>query len=266
MATQKIRVLSVRQPYADQMIYGDKWAELRTWKTPYRGPVYIHASRWDGPSSQGSPGPGTTGAIIGRVQLVDCVSEEDLSAICLSSGKRRSRLPATLGRLADVLSEASVIWEHGIGEWNWIVLDPAPLITPIPAMGKLNLWNAEFSEESLSCGNVFPNSGRPLSCDYPDISSKEVEFVPLTRPNGWVANLLFDVLEKAGPEGHQMTQRRLRQLASEWEREVSHLERILTSSPQFERVPGKPERRQWWRIRQGTMEYRRTSNTRKPRT
>lgn len=263
---QSIRVLSVRQPYADQIIHGDKWAELRTWKTPYRGPVYIHASRWDGSPSQGSPGPGQTGAIIGRVKLVDCVSEEDLLAISMNAGKRRNRLPASLGRLADVLSAASVSWDHGIGEWNWIVLDPQPLIVPIPALGKLNLWNAEFLPQSLGCGGVTPDCGRPAASDYPNISSKEVEFVPVARPDGWVANLLFDVLEKAGPEGHQMTQRRLRELASVWEREVDHLERILTSSPQFERVPGKPERGQWWRIRQGEMEYRRGSNVRKPRS
>ena len=263
MPPQKIRVLSVRQPYADEIIHGDKWNELRTWKTPYRGPVYIHASRWDGPSSQGSPGPGETGAIIGRVQLVDCLAEADLSAVRLNSGKRRNRLPASLRQLADVLAAVPVSWDHGIGDWNWIVLEPVPLCRPIPALGKLNLWNAEFPEERLACGEASLECGRPRVSDYPVLSLPEVEFVPVTRPNGWVANLLYDVLDKAGVEGHQMTQKRLRQLSTQWQRDIAHLQQILTSCPQFERVPGKPEKGQWWRIRQGTMEYRRPTKTRR---
>jgi hypothetical protein len=38
------RVLSVRQPWAWAIACGRKKVENRTWKTPYRGTVYIHAS------------------------------------------------------------------------------------------------------------------------------------------------------------------------------------------------------------------------------
>lgn len=38
------RVLSIRQPWAWAIAAGRKKLENRTWRTPYRGPVFIHAS------------------------------------------------------------------------------------------------------------------------------------------------------------------------------------------------------------------------------
>jgi hypothetical protein len=38
------RVLSIRQPWAWAICTGRKKVENRTWNTPYRGTVYIHAS------------------------------------------------------------------------------------------------------------------------------------------------------------------------------------------------------------------------------
>lgn len=36
--------LSVRQPWASLIAWGDKTIEHRSWETPYRGPLLIHAS------------------------------------------------------------------------------------------------------------------------------------------------------------------------------------------------------------------------------
>ncbi len=41
---EEIKVLSIRQPYATQILYEVKQIEYRTWKTDYRGRIYIHAS------------------------------------------------------------------------------------------------------------------------------------------------------------------------------------------------------------------------------
>ena len=46
MVFQTISVLSIKQPHADHIIFGDKWCENRTWQTRYRGPLFIHASQW----------------------------------------------------------------------------------------------------------------------------------------------------------------------------------------------------------------------------
>jgi hypothetical protein len=34
MSADSIRVLSIRQPFADEVIFGDKWNEIRSWRTP----------------------------------------------------------------------------------------------------------------------------------------------------------------------------------------------------------------------------------------
>lgn len=40
-----MKVISIKQPYASLIAYGYKEYEFRTWKTNYRGKIYIHASK-----------------------------------------------------------------------------------------------------------------------------------------------------------------------------------------------------------------------------
>jgi len=40
-----MKALSIRQPWAWAIIHAGKDVENRTWTTPYRGPLLIHASR-----------------------------------------------------------------------------------------------------------------------------------------------------------------------------------------------------------------------------
>jgi len=83
-----LKVLSVQQPFADDIIFGDKNIEYRSWKTDYRGPIWIHASRWESrpdpedlTDPEFPPGPKTLGAIIGVVELVTCFESSDLSLV-----------------------------------------------------------------------------------------------------------------------------------------------------------------------------------------
>lgn len=39
------KAISIRQPWADLIVWGDKDIENRGWYTSYRGPIFIHASR-----------------------------------------------------------------------------------------------------------------------------------------------------------------------------------------------------------------------------
>ncbi len=85
-----IRVLSVKQPWAWATIHAGRDVDCRRWRTPYRGPVFIHASArtsqadYDAflafisarklidpaivPALQDLP----LGGLIGRATLVDC--------------------------------------------------------------------------------------------------------------------------------------------------------------------------------------------------
>jgi hypothetical protein len=87
-----MRALTILQPWAELIARGVKRVENRTWKTPHRGPLAIHAgksrkvmesedpSEW--PERYGIEMPRaeelTFGAIIAIAELVDCVRVEDL--------------------------------------------------------------------------------------------------------------------------------------------------------------------------------------------
>ena len=40
-----MKTISIKQPWVSLIMSGDKKYEFRTWKTNYRGPLYIHASK-----------------------------------------------------------------------------------------------------------------------------------------------------------------------------------------------------------------------------
>lgn len=120
MAGDDARVLTIRQPWAWAIIHGGKDVENRTWPTKHRGPLLIHAGSAFEPEgyekvkdlvSQDPPLPGELirGAIIGVVELVDCVRDSDSA------------------------------WAVD-GQWHWCLRNPRPLDHAIPCPGRLSLW------------------------------------------------------------------------------------------------------------------------------
>jgi hypothetical protein len=71
------RAFSVRQPYAEQIMRGEKKIEYRSILTHVRGRVYVYASNTPGPLEEyeamdAKPGDFPTGVIVGTVEIVDC--------------------------------------------------------------------------------------------------------------------------------------------------------------------------------------------------
>ena len=120
----------MRPPHADNIVFGDKWCENRTWRTRYRGPLFIHSSRWDGPGDQPSPGGGVIGAIIGQIELVDVVDLEapDSSLLTLQKAARKHGL-----------STMRASMEHVCGPVCFLLTNSKALVEPIPCGGKLNI-------------------------------------------------------------------------------------------------------------------------------
>ena len=69
--------LSIRQPFAEQILRGTKKIEYRSIPTRIRGRVYIYASKKDRKDIYEEMGedPGTfpTGVIVGIVEIKDCL-------------------------------------------------------------------------------------------------------------------------------------------------------------------------------------------------
>ncbi len=70
-----MKALSLRQPYAELIIRGDKTIEIRTWNTKFRGEFLIHAAQrifeQDCIKFGINPKNIATGKIIGKVKLID---------------------------------------------------------------------------------------------------------------------------------------------------------------------------------------------------
>lgn len=114
-----MKILTVKQPWAWGLIHGPKRIENRSWVTDYRGPLLIHAG-----SSRTALGDEeglfpdlppydrlVYGAVIGVVDLVDCVPVERVTD--------------------DPFAE---------GPWCWVTANPRPLPRAFPCRGMLGLW------------------------------------------------------------------------------------------------------------------------------
>lgn len=85
---QQLRALSIRQPYAEQILNGTKVIEYRSVKTNIRERVYIYASLSMGDRDEIAAGAEALdktidefkkiprGVLVGSVELVDCVGEQ----------------------------------------------------------------------------------------------------------------------------------------------------------------------------------------------
>ncbi|HVW01020.1 MAG TPA: ASCH domain-containing protein [Planctomycetaceae bacterium] len=152
----EVRVLSIRQPFADLILSGRKWCENRTWPTNHTGAMYVHASTWDADArrewkaarrdpAQELPTGGRTGAILGRVQVVGCYGYEQLEAI--ASGHTPRGLE-DLARWLDTPEQAAG-WEYVSGPWCWILKSPELLKSPLEMKGKLNLWRHRLHKDHV---------------------------------------------------------------------------------------------------------------------
>lgn len=130
-----MKALSIRQPWAWLIVHGYKDVENRTWATAFRGCIYVHAglhqdygayegdpvyrwlcqwireritpdAKWDWEQSRL-----TLGAIIGEVDIVDCVTE---------SGSP---------------------WFDG--PYGFVLANPVAYDKPIPCKGKLGLFEPQ---------------------------------------------------------------------------------------------------------------------------
>ena len=127
-----MKVISIKEPFASLIMNGSKKIETRSWKTNYRGELYIHASGKkiakeyvDNPYIWSSlkEMKMNYGNIICKGNIVDCIymDEEFLEKI------KNDHPEYECGH-------------YEIGRYAW-VLDDIEIIDPIPAKGKLSIWN-----------------------------------------------------------------------------------------------------------------------------
>ena len=128
-----MKVLSIKEPFATLIKEKRKCIETRSWKTNYRGELYIHASISRSTLEHKDKDfmnlikdlSYQPGYIICKCKLIDCIymTKEYVEDIKKS------------------YYQEYLCGEYSEGRYAWVLDDIEPLEEPISAKGKLGIWN-----------------------------------------------------------------------------------------------------------------------------
>lgn len=171
-----MKALSIKQPWAYLIASGIKDIENRTWKTNFRGRIYIHASAkmanfWLTPQSSIvekeinkiiiNDYESTTGlfsAIIGEVDIIDCVinhpsiwAEQSLTKPEIEDYRNE------VGGNMELYKHNLELWKNSKPIYNWVLANPVLYDKPIlNVKGKLSFWEWHGCEQTCeSCEKYF---------------------------------------------------------------------------------------------------------------
>ena len=131
-----MKALTLRQPWASLVAAGAKRWETRSWATRYRGPLAIHAAAgWRPVDVAHVPWPAALamrvedwerlprGTVVAIAELVECLPAE---------------------AVAPGAPEA-LFGDFAPGRWAWRLEGVRSLDPPVPARGRLGLWEISLS-------------------------------------------------------------------------------------------------------------------------
>ena len=121
-----MKALSIRQPWAELILQGRKTIEVRSWDTDHRGPLWLHTGKFADPELDrrfGIANP-PRGAFVGRIIL------ESISPIDPARWQTWRNLHLDPGG-------------YQPGMLAWILSSPERLTVPLPAPGKLKLYEVD---------------------------------------------------------------------------------------------------------------------------
>lgn len=122
-----MKALTIKQPWASLIVNDIKHYEFRSWKTNYRGKIYIHAGlstdlnelkKYEEYNLEF-----INGAIIGEAEIIDCILVDD-------EFKNK------------ILKENKKVYQNGSG-YAFVLINIKKYEKPIYCKGKLGLWNVE---------------------------------------------------------------------------------------------------------------------------
>lgn len=141
-----MKALTIWQPWASLIAWGEKEYETRSWPTPYRGLLAVHAGKHCETKEllalnsfyrqvferhgfdQNQEVPLPSGAVLCVVRLVDCCPTENLTVKAFTgSGFRISQKEEMFG-------------DYSSGRFAWKLEVVEVFNPPIPAIGRQGLW------------------------------------------------------------------------------------------------------------------------------
>lgn len=154
-----MRGLSLTQPWASLVAFGEKMFETRSWGTKYRGPVLIHAAfrfpnearalcdrePWARLLRYRATADLPRGQVLAVAtlgwcgQIVEQLEEEKTGhGVTRWRGRMIGDVEAN-GLLATTPNER-LVGDWRVGRWIWQLTNVRELAYPIPARGMLGLW------------------------------------------------------------------------------------------------------------------------------
>jgi len=135
----KVKVVTIKQPFATLIKEGIKEYEFRTWKTKHRGKILIHAGQGIDKKAMKKyehlnleyP----SGQIIAEATLTDCIPIDEEARKMLEE--------------KNPLVYSSIIKHKEWKGYGW-KLENVKSIDPIPIKGKLSLWEYEEKKKIRS--------------------------------------------------------------------------------------------------------------------
>lgn len=135
-----MKVISIQEPFASLVKEGVKKLETRSWRTNYRGEIYIHASKKKVSVKDDrtrrlvgylNDSDFKYGYIIARAKLVNCIymDKEFLSDV------NNNMIEKDCGHYEE-------------GRYAWVLDDVEVLGNPICANGQLGIWN--YRDENIA--------------------------------------------------------------------------------------------------------------------
>ncbi len=139
-----MKALTIWQPWASLIAFSEKRIETRSWRTDYRGPLVIHASKWWTPEQRAhcwqspfaqallrhgvrTPNDLPLGQVLCVVQLVDV-------------GPVQQVRPLT--------EQERAFGDYSPGRYAWR-FDRVQLVRPHPAVGRQGLWKCSIALRQL---------------------------------------------------------------------------------------------------------------------
>ena len=129
-----MKVISLTEPYATLIKEKKKYVETRSWKTNFRGEIYIHASSTKIPESY-----------LNNKELMDLVANIDLNfGYIICKCKLVDCLYMTKEYVLDMKENhysEYICGQYEDGRYAFILEDIEILENKVPTKGKLNIWN-----------------------------------------------------------------------------------------------------------------------------
>lgn len=131
-----MKVLTLNEPWASLIKNKKKYIETRSWKTNYRGEIYIHAGKKKIDSS-----------VYERKELIELIGNDEMNyskIVC------KCELVDCIYMTEDYINKIKIeehqqyiCGEYSVGRYAWILKNIEPINSTELISGKLGIWNYE---------------------------------------------------------------------------------------------------------------------------